>query len=108
MLDSTLNEIQQPYSTDTLTALSTTKSTLLKLIQALIREEIIPFSMKDNYLTFLSSTYGREFYVSNVKLSTLKRCIDFNEIYYRNNGKIERIVSTSQLMCPPFSGQIIN
>jgi D-ornithine---citrate ligase len=110
MLDSTLNEIQQPYSTDTLTALSTTKSTLLKLIQALIREEIIPFSMKDNYLTFLSSTYGREFYVSNVKLSTLKRCIDFNEIYYRNNGKIERIVSTSQFLdyLYPFMNKLTN
>lgn len=63
------------------------KTTLLRLIQAIIRESIIPFSTENNDLIFHISKEDK-ITIKNVKLTLLNRCLDFQYILCQKNGKI--------------------
>tara|TARA_R110000868_G_scaffold144960_1_gene364460 strand:- start:3650 stop:5542 length:1893 start_codon:yes stop_codon:yes gene_type:complete len=69
------------------------KRTLLRLIQALVRESLIPFSLKNKQLTFYVASGDINLYISNVNFTSLYRCLDFDDIYFMQKGEVKKVVS---------------
>lgn len=74
------------------------KKTLIRIVQALIREELIPFSLQDHNLIFSLSPSRGEIHVKNIKLTLLLRCINFENMIFVDDGKIDSINDSKALL----------
>lgn len=64
------------------------REAFLKIIQALIREKIIPFVIKGDDLIFSVFFGNAKIHVKKVKLTLLGRCFNFSDVFFQKEDKI--------------------
>ena len=58
-----------------------TKSTLIRIVQALVREKLIPYQFQNGNLVFSRDDRDESLLVTNVEMTTLNRCIGFDHVF---------------------------
>lgn len=60
-------------------------TTLKRLIQAIIREQILEFELRGNDLIFMLPNCNKELIIENIKMASMNRCVSYKRIYEKTD-----------------------
>ena len=79
------DEIPQSTSPD--------KSTLIRIVQALVRERLIPYQFQNGDIVFSRNDRIESLLVTSIEMTTLNRCIGFDDIFSVKYDQRKRLIT---------------